>query len=135
MSDQAMKSLAGDAPFQAWYRALARKLGINPNPDDPQHFYDYRSFYRDMMAGKVLPPDAPGGHFPSTYKTEGHPRSYLDDGTGRVFDTRSAQYLTGESVPDERLSASEQSPDMPGFDAKRLMAVGPALMTMMRLRR
>lgn len=122
MSD-VMAKLAGEAPFQAWYSQLARKLGINPNPDDPQHFYDYRAFYRDMKAGKVLPPDAPGGHFPSDYKMAGHPRTFLDDGAGRVFDTRSAQYLTGERVPDDRLDASEQSPDKPGFDPAKLEAV------------
>lgn len=106
--------------FQDWYSKLAAKLKINPNPDDPQHYYDYRAFHRDMEAGKVLPPDAPGGHFPSTYKMPGHPRTYLDDGQGRMFDTRSAQYLTGDPVPDQRLTASEQSPDRPGFDPDKL---------------
>lgn len=108
--------------FQSWYVPLATKLGIDLNPDDKDHFYDYRKFYQDMQAGKVIPPDQPGGHFPSTYKTEGHPRSYLDDGAGRVFDTRSTKYLTGEQVPDVKLEASEQSPDLPGFDPAKTKA-------------
>lgn len=124
--------MADEAPFQAWYQQLSKKLGISPNPDDPEHYYDYRAFYRDMKAGKVTSPDAPGGHFTSAYKTAGHPRTYLDDGQGRVFDTRSAQYLTGDQVPDEQLTASEQSPDKPNFDAKRLMKAGPAIMAFMR---
>ena len=103
--------------FRAWFVPLAMKLGINANPDDPQHFYDHRSFYRDMKAGKpgVVSPDKPGGHFPSTYKLPGHPRTFLADEFGRVFDTRSGQYINGENVPQRQLTASERSPDMPGF--------------------
>jgi hypothetical protein len=125
----AAKSTPADneARFQAWYGPLARKLHIAPNPDDPEHYYDYRAFHRDMEAGKVLAPDAPGGHFPSTYKLPGHPRTFLDDANGRVFDARSAQYLTGEPVPQEQLTASEHSPDKPGFDPGKLKQVAAVL--------
>lgn len=105
--------------FRAWYVPLAMKLGISPDPDDPQHFYDHRAFYRDMKAGKpgIVSPDKPGGHFPSDYKLPGHPRAYLADQlNGQVFDTRTANYLTGEPVSQGQLRASERSPDMPGFD-------------------
>lgn len=102
--------------FQSWYKPLAEKLRINPNPDDPDHHYDYRAFYQAMKRGEEVSPDQPGGHFPSTYKTEGHPRTYLDDGRGQVFDTRQAKYLTGKPVGQRQLTASEESPDMPGFD-------------------
>jgi hypothetical protein len=56
-----------ESKFQAWYAGQAKKLGLNPNPDDPQHFYDWRAAYK---AGAK--PDA-SGHWPSTYKREGHP--------------------------------------------------------------
>lgn len=101
--------------FRRWYVPMARKLGIDQNPDAPEHHYDNRGFYRAMKRGEAKSPDRPGGHFPSTFKTEGHPRTYLDDGTGKVFDTRTATYLDGSPVPYDRLRASEQSPDMPGF--------------------
>jgi len=29
--------------FQFWYKHWAKKTGINPDPDDPKHYYDYRS--------------------------------------------------------------------------------------------
>src|SRR3990167_765913 len=32
--------------FQAWYKSWAAKTGINPNPDDPQHKYDYRAAFK-----------------------------------------------------------------------------------------
>ena len=58
--------------FQDWYSNHAKKLKLNPNPDDPKHFYDYRAAYG---AG-----DEPGedGHWPSTWKIEGHPRMIVD---------------------------------------------------------
>lgn len=111
--------------FRAWYVPLAMKLGIDPNPDAPEHHYDNRGFYEAMKRGEVVSPDRPGGHFPSTFKTEGHPRAYLDDSHGRVFDTRSAKYLAGDAVPQGLLRASETSPDMPDFDP----AVARALAT------
>lgn len=118
--------------FRSWYVPLAMKLGINPNPDDPNHHYDNRAFYSAMMRGEATSPDKPGGHFPSTFKTEGHPRTYLADPKGQVFDTRSAQYLTGAPVPQSTLTASEQSPDMPGFDPERTKGLLPLLYGMGR---
>ena len=26
--------------FQFWYKHWAKKTGINPDPDDPKHYYD-----------------------------------------------------------------------------------------------
>ena len=105
-----------ESEFLAWYVPLARKLGIDPNPDAPEHHYDYRQFFREMKAGRAVSPDKPGGHFPSTYKTAGHPRAYLQDSRGRAFDTRTAEYVRGGRVSKGELRRSEQSPDMPGFD-------------------
>ena len=58
--------------FKDWYGTYAKKLKLNPDPDDPKHFYDYRSAYK---AGAK--PNK-GGHWPSQFKTKGHPRMVLD---------------------------------------------------------
>lgn len=58
--------------FKNWYAGHAKKLKLNPNPDDPQHFYDYRAAFK---AGAT--PDETG-HWPSQFKTEGHPRMIVD---------------------------------------------------------
>ena len=29
--------------FQSWYKGVAARTGLNPDPDDPKHFYDYRA--------------------------------------------------------------------------------------------
>ena len=58
--------------FQKWYAGHAKKLGINPDPDDPEHYYDYRAAYKEGVG--------PGedGHWDSRFKVEGHPRMILD---------------------------------------------------------
>ncbi|MDQ5870842.1 MAG: hypothetical protein M3547_01365 [Acidobacteriota bacterium] len=77
-----------EAAFQRWYQAIALANGLNANPDAPEHFYDYRGAYR---AGAT--PDE-SGHWPSQFKQEGHPRTYLAIGpNGEMVDTR-----TGELV-------------------------------------
>jgi hypothetical protein len=58
--------------FKAWYAKHAQKQGLNPNPDDPQHYYDYRAAF---AAGAE--PDA-YGHWPSQFKQEGHPRMIIE---------------------------------------------------------
>lgn len=58
--------------FQQWYASRARRLGLDPNPDNPQHFYDYRAAFK---AGAE--PNA-SGHWPSEFKRPGHPRLVLN---------------------------------------------------------
>lgn len=68
----------GEGGFQDWYAGHAKRLGLNRNPDDPQHHYDYRAAYR---AGAT--PDKTG-HWPSQFKTEGHPRTFINEQTGET---------------------------------------------------
>jgi hypothetical protein len=58
--------------FQSWYAAWAKRTGMHPNPDDPEHKYDYRSSYR---AGSQPDSDL---HWPSEYKHDDHPNRFID---------------------------------------------------------
>ena len=86
---QARPSAAAPTPqvdepaFQSWYRRIAGQMGLNTNPDDPSHFYDYRGAFASGAS-----PDA-SGHWPSQYKREGHPNLVIDGidtRTGRPAD-------------------------------------------------
>lgn len=57
-----------EAKFKLWYGEQAKRHNLDPNPDDPRHFYDYRKAYE---AGAI--PNS-SGHWPSKYKLQGHPR-------------------------------------------------------------
>jgi len=70
-----------DNNFDDWYAKIAGEHGLDPNPDDPKHFYDYRSAYK---AG-VRNTDA-SGHFPSEYKLTGHPTYNLKDQPKTIYD-------------------------------------------------
>ena len=64
--------------FMSWYAERLRRIEqqtgfrLDPNPDAPEHFYDYRAAY---MHGAE--PDS-SGHWPSRFKREGHPRLFLN---------------------------------------------------------
>ena len=60
--------------FQKAYKEMATKMGLNLNPDDPLHYYDYRALWKETSK---LEPDETG-HFPSKYKLKGHPNMYVE---------------------------------------------------------
>jgi len=97
------KSSGTEAKFQSWYKEVSNQYDLNPDPDDPLHFYDYRSAY---LAGAK--PDK-NGHWPSEFKREGHPRLILNG-----IDTR-----TGEKVSEDARS------NMPGLKIPQILQKFP----------
>lgn len=79
----------GKPGFDEWYAKIAAATGLNPNPDDPAHFYDYRKAYEEGVTG----PDPESKHWPSKYKTEGHPRMVVDG-----VNTKTGLPATGASI-------------------------------------
>ena len=61
--------------FRDWYARVSEYKGLNPDPDDENQYYDYRTFWKenpDGMADKMLTDDA-DAHFTDRYKLPGHP--------------------------------------------------------------
>ena len=106
MDYSALHSVLNEVAFRSWYDEMARRHGLNPNPDAPEQFYDYRAAHK---AGAK--PDATG-HWPSDFKKPGHPNMVVGG-----FDVK-----TGQRVPGTR-QASEQELIQLGWDpetARRL---------------
>jgi hypothetical protein len=59
--------------FPDWYSGWAQTLGLDIDPDHPDHHYDWR---RAFTAGAV--PDI-NGHWPSEFKRPTHPNLYVED--------------------------------------------------------
>lgn len=61
-----------ESAFQNWYALNAKLNHIDPNPDHPLHYYDFR---RAFLAG-----EGPGldRHWSSEFKLAGHPNRYVD---------------------------------------------------------
>lgn len=72
-----------EVAFQEWYAYWADITGIDPDPDHPEHYYDYRACY--LGSGQ---PDE-DLHWPSEYKLADHPDRFVDG-----IDT-----ITGDHMP------------------------------------
>jgi hypothetical protein len=91
--------VVNDSHFRAWYAFHAKKQGLSPDPDDPQHFYDYRAAHK---AGAK--PDR-SGHWPSEFKREGHPNLVIDGVDTRTGEPAKAAWESApivEDAPDEQ---------------------------------
>lgn len=79
--------------FKQWndyYSGMSGRQGIDPNPDNPAHLYDYRAQFK---AGVPFLPD-PGDdnflHGDSRFKMPGHGRSIVEQGDG-YLNTKTGQ--------------------------------------------
>jgi hypothetical protein len=66
-----------EGAFQKWYAGKASLTGINPNPDDPAHKYDYRKAYTAGIEPKIDPGDGKY-HWSSEFKADDHPNRYVN---------------------------------------------------------
>ncbi len=103
--------------FRAWYQQRARRLDLDPDPDAPEHFYDYRAAF---AAGAE--PDV-SGHWPSQFKREGHPRLIIDGVDTRTGQPARPRYLStdpGAGRPGSELRQSKpQSAFASAWDSVR----------------
>lgn len=58
--------------FSQWYQGHAKRTGTNPNPNDPEHYYDLRGAWKSG----IRPTE--GEHLPDTYKLPGHPKFSIE---------------------------------------------------------
>src|SRR3990167_7347307 len=73
--------------FQVWYSRWAAIAGLDPDPDNPLHKYDYRAAYLDRSQPQV----GVDGlyHWPSAFKDDDHPNRFVDG-----VDTKTGQDST-----------------------------------------
>lgn len=121
MIDQALSAVKGffsgpaepafdEKAFQGWYADVAGRTGLNPNPDDPQHFYDYRAAYK---SGAM--PDA-AGHWPSQFKLPEHPNRFVD-GIDTITGQPAAPTIQATpSLPPQPAPVATPGPVLPGLE-------------------
>lgn len=68
----AFKDPKEEAAFKKDYAKHAKIWKLDPNPDDPEHHYDYRKAWK-----KGHKPDSKG-HWPSENKDSKHPNRYVN---------------------------------------------------------
>jgi len=102
-----------EADFQKWYANISQKKGLNPNPDDPKHHYDYRAAYHAGMS-----PDE-SGHWPSEFKTADHPNRFvngIDTITGKSI---ASSFSDVNSLPQGFVIDTEKTPSGAGGSFER----------------
>jgi hypothetical protein len=73
-------TLENEAEFKKWYAGMSKLASflsgsqLNPDPDDPEHFYDYRQAFLKRDEWEL----SKDGHWPSEFKLKGHPRLIID---------------------------------------------------------
>ena len=60
--------------FQEWYAKIAEYKHLNPDPNDENQYYDYRTYWlENPEAAKAMIEGDPEAHFTDRYKYPGHP--------------------------------------------------------------
>ena len=88
-----------DVEFLDWYSGVAEGSGISPDPDDPRHYYDYRSAYE---AGARLDERK---HLPSEFKHDLHPNRYI---IGKDLEIHDSKYDKPAKLEDMIMQAFQR---------------------------
>lgn len=89
-------SLTGDEEkaFRAWYDRYSRSQNLDPNPDAKEHYYDYRTYWKNRTPEQMNDEWKLGNHLPDTYKMPGHPTF----STESIYSTRKTPGGTWKQV-------------------------------------
>ena len=64
--------------FLKWFSERASKSGINPNPYEPEHYYDYKAAYKAGIE-PTYNENLKKWKWPSEFKHDLHPDRYIID--------------------------------------------------------
>ena len=89
-------SLTGDEEkaFRDWYDRYSRSQNLDPNPDAKEHFYDYRTYWKNRTEQQKNDEWKLGNHLPDTYKMPGHPTFSVES----IYSTRKTPGGTWKQV-------------------------------------
>ena len=76
-----------DPAFMEWYTERAEKSGISQDPDDPEHYYDYRAAHK-AGAEPTYNKEIGKWKWPSEFKHDLHPDRYIVKKDLEIYDTK-----------------------------------------------
>jgi hypothetical protein len=88
-----------EVAFQAWYSDISKQTGLNQNPDEPLHKYDFRAFYKSGQQPAPDPTDIDPEtgkariHFSSQFKDDDHPNRFVKVPEG-ILDSKNDKIIT-----------------------------------------
>ena len=92
--------------FDDWYKKTSNTYGLDPNPKDWEHFYDYEAAFKAGVREPVL--NEEGLYkWPSDYKHDFHPDRFINQGDGSFFDSKNGSYVDSSLVMEVRMQADD----------------------------
>ena len=88
--------------FKQWYSDISKKHDLSSNPDDWQHFYDYKAAYDAGIRG---PNEI--GHWDSRFKSDLHKDRFINQGDGTFLDTKNNTYVPSELVQETNMQRDD----------------------------
>ena len=110
--------------FQDWYAQWSAKAGLDPDPDNPLHKYDYRGAFNSGLQPEISEDGL--YHWPSQFKDDDHPNRFvagIDTKTGKPAPPAAAYPpgtpTIGVPTPGERISMERALKEPIGKGAER----------------
>ena len=83
--------------FDDWYKDISKKYNLSSNPDDFEHYYDYRAAFDSGIREPVQNSEGQW-KWPSQFKHDLHPERFKAAGDGVFEDTKNNTYVTESEV-------------------------------------
>lgn len=99
--------------FQLWYKFWSEVAGLDPNPDAPLHYYDYRGAFKAKVEPEIDPANGQY-HWDSRFKDDDHPNRFIDG-----VDTKTGRPVGGELFSREEFGRRAPGEVLPGDEQKR----------------
>ena len=106
-----LKPTTEDTKFLDWYSKQADKTGINPDPDDPEHYYDYKAAFK-AGASPAYDSASGGWKWPSKFKDDLHPDRYIFDKELNIYDSKSGKSATVEDLIIQAMHRKEREAEI-----------------------
>lgn len=68
--------LLDEINFNSWYQGVAKQYGLNPDPNDPKHHYDYRLAYKLGVREPTYQPEHGQYRWPDIGKEKDYNKYY-----------------------------------------------------------
>lgn len=108
-----------ESSFPEFYRNLATRYNLDPNPENKRHFYDFKSLHADVLAGRTkLPATNSVNALPQKYN-RGAPSMWIRDQEGTLINAKTGAPVTDaevEKVADTSTAAQYDVGRMGGED-------------------
>jgi hypothetical protein len=91
-----------ESDFLSWYGNWATTTGLNSNPYDWRHYYDYRKAYEEGVSPQI---GTDGEyHWDSKFKHDLHPNRFINIGESLWWDSKYGKPVSNKEVTSQKVN-------------------------------